>query len=483
VSWSGPAYGLIARLVEERTGLHFPTNRHLEAEDGIRRAMGAAGQRDTAVYLELLRSGEARLDDLVAELTIGETYFFRDALQFEVLRREVLPDLAQRRGPGHVLRLWSAGCASGEEAYSLAIMLEQERLAAHARVLGTDISLRLLARAREGVYGDWSLRGAGAARARPYLRPVGDRYQVVETLRQRVAFQYLNLAVDRYPSLPNDLWGMDLVLCRNVLIYFDRETVRRVAGHLFETLADGGWLVTASTDPMLGGYADFEPVMTEAGVLYHRAAPGSVRRAPVRAARSARRALALHEPASPRRQEDAGAARPRIRERTSGSPGQAAAAAVRAELPAARASASEPAREGGSAAVRRVRDLASSAGAAAALAEVDAQLARQRLEPELHFLRAILLLALEQPAAAAAAARRAIYLDRRLAMAHFVLGSVLQREGDLDGARRAYRNARDLCRARPAEEAVPLSDGERAGRLGEAAAVQIALLGAGEEKL
>jgi chemotaxis protein methyltransferase CheR len=105
-----------------------------------------------------------------------------------------------------------------------------------------------------------------------------------------------------------------------------------------------------------------------------------------------------------------------------------------------------------------------------------AEAARHPLSGELHYLRAVLLLGLGREAEAAVAARRAIYLDRSLAIAHFTLGSILQRRGDRAGARRAYRNARDLCAARPADEVVPLTDGEPAGRLAAAAQAQMARL-------
>ena len=126
MTWTLPAYEAIADLLVRRTGLVFGPTRRDSAETGIRRAMGRAGVREPDRYRERLETDAAVLDDLVVELTVGETYFFREPAQFRFLRREVLPDLWRRHGPTAVVRVWSAACASGEEAYSLAIVLEEE---------------------------------------------------------------------------------------------------------------------------------------------------------------------------------------------------------------------------------------------------------------------------------------------------------------------------------------------------------------------
>jgi chemotaxis protein methyltransferase CheR len=270
VSWTHPAYEAVARLLGERTGLSFPPRRHESAEQGIRRAMTRAGLTDPDGYRALIARDARALDDLVVELTVGETYFFRDAGQFEFIRRTVVADLGKRHGPEHTVRAWSCGCASGEEAYSLAIVLREEGLAERSYLLASDISRAALARCHQAAYGNWSLRGPGASVAAPYLTPRGNLFVVQDRIRRAVTFEYLNLARDAYPSFATGTRGMDLILCRNVLIYFDAETVRAVARRLFESLAPGGWLLTAASDPPLGGEAPFEVTVTDAGVFYRR---------------------------------------------------------------------------------------------------------------------------------------------------------------------------------------------------------------------
>lgn len=229
--WSDPSYAAAARLVTRQAGLTLKTVRRPAVESGIRRAMERADIADIGEYINLLEAEPMALDDLVTELTVGETYFFREPGHYEFLRREVLPDIRRRRGSGHTLRAWSAGCSTGEEAYSLAIVLEEEGLSEQAYLLGTDISRRALRAARLARYRRWSFRGADDTVLGTYFRRISDtelerrdQFELAARFRRRVHFEYLNLALDTYPSLGTGTWGMDIIFCRNVLIYFDPHT-------------------------------------------------------------------------------------------------------------------------------------------------------------------------------------------------------------------------------------------------------------------
>jgi chemotaxis protein methyltransferase CheR len=421
--------------------------------------MTRTGLTEFTRYRQLLESDSGVFDDLLTELVIGETYFFRDAAQFEFVRREVLPEVRRRRGSEHVLRAWSAGCASGEEAYSLAMLLDSEGWAGRSQVLGTDISPRALAAARRGSYREWSFRGDGAAHAMRFVTRRGEEHVVADALRGRVEFKSLNLALEGYPAT-----ALDLILCRNVLIYFDPVTVASVAQRLFESLAPGGWLVTGASDPPLGEHAPFETVIAPEGVFLRRG---------------------LNEPAMPNggwallpvpafekqdRQECPSSDAPNA------SPANASVS--EAHLQTDFEQAVRPTAERTDDAETCVIQMRALANSDLARAEqvCGAATVRHPLSAELHYLHAVLLLELGQIEAAASAARRVIYLDRSLALAHFMLGSILRGLGDVDGARRAFRNARDLCQMRPVDELVPFSDGEQAGRLKEAADLQLTLL-------
>ncbi len=482
-TWTEPAFEAVARLLGARTGLAFAPSRCDHAEAGIRRAMARARVADAGHYLTLLETAEVALDDLITELTVGETYFFREPAQFELIRRDLIPDVLRRRGQGHALRVWSAGCASGEEAYSLAIVLEEAGLAGRAHILGTDISRVALGRAREASYGAWSLRGVDDGVIHRYFRQTHDRRLLDERISKRVAFEFLNLALDAYPSLATGVWGMDLILCRNVLIYFDRETIARVARGLHATLADGGWLLTGPSDPPLGDEAAYETVVTPAGVFYRRA--------------GARGRVFMHSREVPPAwsppavlvtapEEVAVAAPPKVE---LVAPEPEPARDVLAEAHAAHASGdydrvlelTQGFEENAAAATLRLRALANREGTEEAVRAAATEVQRHPLSAELHFLHAILLLDLGRDEDAERAIKRALYLDRSLAVAHFLLGSILRRLGNIEGARRAYKNARDLAQARPSEEPLALGDGERAARLVEATTAELALLGAQTE--
>jgi chemotaxis protein methyltransferase CheR len=269
-AWSDPGYETVAELVNERTGLVFRRSSCDAAEAGTRRAMERAGVGDVTRYLDLLREGEGALADLIEELTVRETHFFRQPGRFEFIRHHVIPEIRRRRGAGHVVRAWSAGCASGEEAYSLAILFDQEGLADRSSILATDISRVALQIAAEGAYGVSSLRGMPEELVRRYFHRRGYREVLDERICQRVTFRYSNLAAGDCADESNAAGEMDLILCRNVLIYFDRVSVRQVACRLFDSLAEGGWLVAGASDPPLAADAPFETVVTDHGVLYRR---------------------------------------------------------------------------------------------------------------------------------------------------------------------------------------------------------------------
>jgi chemotaxis protein methyltransferase CheR len=489
MAWSQPGQEAIIQYIGARTGLHFPPARHGLAEAGIARAMTRAGMLDLTHYLDRIGSDATAFDDLVAELTVGETYFFREPGQFEFVRREVIPEIRARRGDQHVMRAWSAACASGEEAYSLAILFTETGLAGKVCLLATDISRAALAKAGRGEYRSWSLRDTGAQAAGPYLRTTRDGVILHEAIRRLPTFEHLNLAQDVYPSLATGTWGMDLIFCRNVLIYFDQELVRAVARRLYEALAPGGWLFTASTDPPLSNAAPFESVVRSEGVFYRRppvTAPAPEVRLPIAGNATPRFATTATDLVQPARKASRRSSIIRKASRASlQSPAEPAplAEARQAFIQGDYVRAcqlTETLPEDAATRVVQVKALANLDVAAAERTCAEAT-ARHPLSTDLQYLHAVLLVTQGRLLEASGAARRTLYLDRTLAIAHFTLGSILRSLGDPPGARKAYRNAREICAARPPDEAVPLSDGERAGRLAEAAASQLTALDAVQE--
>jgi chemotaxis protein methyltransferase CheR len=478
---------LAADLVRRRTGLVFPEPRRPAFEAALVTGMHRAGLADLNQYLAHMDTLPRLLDDLVAEITIGETYFFREPGQFDVIRRSLLPDLlARKREQG--LRAWSAGCATGEEPYTLAIVLLAAGAEQGVRIVATDISRPALSAARRGLYSRWSLRGAPERELEDYFRPVGTRFELVPAVREAVDFQYLNLAEDTYPSLSTGIWGMDLILCRNVLIYFDAATVARVARGLIDSLSDDGWLLLGASDPQLGDLVPCDVVITDAGLAYRR--PG--RRGVGLRAESPDAAAFATWPGSEIPAWQLPVETPAVPSPTPapvpvGGEGDAMAAGLPAALRFYRERDYGRAAEVAAACVRDdgnepglwivlVRALANRGALEEAGRMCIAALDRYPSSAELMYLHAVVLGEAGRLADAAAAARRALYLDRNLVVAHLALGVALTRLGDLPAARRSFANAARLLDDLPPDAVVPACDGEPAGRLAEISRAHLQLL-------
>lgn len=489
-AWSHPAFAAVARFVSEQTGLSFDAARGAGAEAGICRAMKRAGVADVSHYAELLHRGRIPLDDLLTELTVGETYFFREPGHFAFIRATVFPDVLARRGADHVLRIWSAGCATGEEPYSLAIVLDDAGL--RGQVLATDISRAALERAREATYRAWSLRGLDRELVHRLFRQVGDRWRLDPRFREGVTFRLHNLAQDVYPSRSSDIWGMDLILCRNVLLYFDSSSIARVAQRLHDSLADGGWLITGSSDPPLATLAPFDTVVTGSGVFYRKEVHTSDTavalidlRQDVQGQSDLGQASATGETRPPapvlatpagRNRDDAPPPRPATAQPVPLAEARQALAAGDYERVLTLTRMDDP-----ESASLCIRALANARGSDEAAQWAQMAAARHPLSIELHLIHALLLIDLKRHWQAEQALRRVLYLDPSLAIANYLLGSVQREQAKPGDARRAYRNARDLARAQPPDAVLPFADGERAAALAAIAAAELATLEARED--
>jgi len=196
-------------------------------------------------------AGRRERELLTVQFSTGESYFFRDAGQFDLLAAKILPELIERRTNERSLRLWSAGCAAGEEAYSIAMLVDElaPRLAGwQVLILGTDINTDALEKARCGEYRDWSFRTLNEERKQRYFQQRGDQWRIDPHLRERVTFRGGDLLRDRFPDAQAGMNDFDLILCRNVFIYLDTQAVARITAKFSATLADGGYLVTGHSE-------------------------------------------------------------------------------------------------------------------------------------------------------------------------------------------------------------------------------------------
>ncbi len=285
---SRPAAGLspellsrLGTLIGEKMGLRFTEDKLEDLQRGVLDLAKLQGMESPNAFIRKLLVSSLNDQDiqlLAGRLTTGETYFFREQNTLRALREHVLQEVIAARWPHDpTLRIWCAGCSSGEEPYTMAMLLDQtlpEPSSWTIRILGTDINPQALEKARHGAYSKWSFRGVSASLRDRYFLPVGqDRYAVKPRYRANVSFSHLNLATDTYPSLLNATSGLDVIICRNVMIYLLPETIRQVVQRFHRCLVDGGWLIVSPSEGSRLLATEFTPVHLSDATLYRKGAP------------------------------------------------------------------------------------------------------------------------------------------------------------------------------------------------------------------
>ncbi|HMM12630.1 MAG TPA: protein-glutamate O-methyltransferase CheR [Bacteroidales bacterium] len=209
---------------------------------------------DAAVWAARLNGNpEAQvLRALARYITIGETYFFREQPSVDFIRQIIVPEVRKNMAEGTIpYSIWSAACSSGEEPYSVVMLLLSEIPSlrpADVQVLATDVNPEALSKARSGIYRDWSFRATSAEVKEKYFKKVSNTWVISDQVRDFVRFKPHNLIADPFPFAGNTSEGCNLVLCRNVFIYFDPHTIQSVADRFFNSLKAGGWLITSQVE-------------------------------------------------------------------------------------------------------------------------------------------------------------------------------------------------------------------------------------------
>ncbi|WP_207484047.1 CheR family methyltransferase [Arenibaculum pallidiluteum] len=474
------AFPRVKQLVAELTGMVFYADKDETLAAILERRLAMLGLRDLGIYLDRLSDPDER-ETLVSEVAIGETYFLRHLAQWEALESIVLPALIQRNAATRRLRCWSAGCAVGAEPYTLATLLRgrfaRELDGWGVTILGTDLNRNALDAARAGIYGSWSFRATPDSFRERWFRPHGDGWEILPEIRASVEFRRHNLVTD---AIPPDGGAFDLILCRNVMIYFDAPTIATLAKALHGALVEEGWLVVGHAETSPRAFADFETVMLPETTLYRRhagpprggAAP-TVRpgRPTARPAPGPARGAATQSPPGP---APANGRRPDPRQPPPRTPGPRESVPP-SPKPAAGGPAPPP-RAQGLPDDMAIRGLIGRGDWAAAQAACTARLEADALDAGAQALMGLLLDERGDAAAAEGAYRRALFLDRRAVLAHYQLGCLLRRRGELSKARRAFRNVLELLASAEDAAALPEAGGATAGELRRAAMLQLKTL-------
>ncbi len=452
---------LISRLsefVNSKTGLYYPKERWRELKRGIVAASYDLAEEyninnDPVMCIHRLLSSsltQNQLDILVKHLTIGETYYFRDKNLFKVLETKILSELIDsRRNNRKTLKLWSAGCCTGEEPYSLAMLLDKMmplRQGWNISILGTDINTIFLQKAEKGIYTSWSFRDAPEWVLEKYFKEKNkNSYEISQHMRDMVTFRQLNLAQQVYPQM------MDLIFCRNVIMYFAPELRTKVIQRLSNSLSDGGWLIFSPGDIPHVKDPNLHLVRFPEAILYRKgveskdeecqAKPASHVPIPIRTPLQVRKPL-------PRITKTQKYKNLKVQPRVSkpDSPNS------KLQMQYFYKKALESANLGK---LDQAEDLCKKA------------VNNEKLHPGIHYLLATIYQEQGRMKESARTLRDALYIDPKFVLAHFALGNLMQQEGRQTESEKYLRNTLSLLLNMNPEDILPHSEGLTAGRLTE----------------
>ena len=442
---SDEQYDVITASLVRMAGLVFDASRRGAITGIICERMDKTKHPSVESYLAFVESalGTDERQQLLDAVTIQETHFFRNLPQIEALRRDVLPDLIRRnRIAGRPLTIWSAGCSTGEEPYTIAMLLVeilQEMGPYPVRVLGTDVSAAALDVARAGVYSGRTIQLAEPGAVDRWFDKRRDgSYSVAQPVRDLVEFRLQNLVIDEPPFAPGEV---DLIICRNVTIYFGRETTSRLVGSFHRLLTVGGYLLLGHAETLWQISDDFSLLPVGEAFVYRKDASAPTRRVPALAPKAT-----TSPPSQPRRVMRDVLRVPGLRPRRP--------APAPPPPPPALSAAPSPVED-----LLRAREalLAGSYAEAATLAE--RATAAHPLLVDGYIIEGRALSNQGDDDGAIAALRKAVFLDPSAAQAHFLLATTLTRVGDPNGAALSFASAAETLPLASSETLSELLDG------------------------
>lgn len=401
------------------TGLNYYQDKDKELSYPLAKRMDTLSIRDCESYYQKLITppgGGFELESLVVDLTIGETYFLRNQEQFDFICSDILPEIIERNTHKRSLKIWCAGCSIGAEPYTLSILLHKhfslQLQGWDVKIKATDINRDFLQRAREGIYDPWAFRSTPEDFCREYFNPEGKRFSLRPLYRQGVEFQSHNLLHSPYPTLIDQMGSIDLLLCRNVLIYFDTPTIHAVLKHFADALCPGGYLVLGHSEINL---VDIQTLEFEKGKghllnFYSKLVTQRIKKSPP-----------VPLPIFDLQPIDKGlvglSACPKH------SVPQEAPLDKRLEL------------------IKSVWEVASKGDMLKTIMHLQSIQNDQKMEPLFYFYYGVFLEQLGRTVEAQENLEKSLYLDRKFALSHYYLGLILKKRGERKKAQKCFQNA------------------------------------------
>jgi chemotaxis protein methyltransferase CheR len=446
----------IRRLIQKRMGLTISASRK---RDFFKRIQPFLNQKDDDMegFVRKLENSNTIDQEMVNSLTIGESYFFRNHPHFAALQREILPNLIAKNENRRRLKIWSAGCSTGEEPYSIAIMLRRDFPSLRdwdITIMATDINTQYLRRAREGKYTKWSFRGVDDRTINAYFKQTNkNQYTLNDSIRNNVSFFNLNLS-----TIPDHIDAMyedcDLILCRNVLIYFHSRLATRICEVFSTCLREDGFLLLGHSEAF-PSLKDLNTVYSHATYFYRK----QTEMAPLRPASR----ISLVPGLGPYDPEKMIMSIHDEQPAFAGGSLKTFAPSTFAFSPPGPPDALEED-------LKRVRDLSMEGELQEATRLID-RLEREggRLDFRVYFLKALIADQENEPEDALSHLKQAIFLNKQFIIGHYYQGVIAERSGDISAAQRGYRNTCRLAREMRPDSEVKEGGGIRAGRLLEIA--------------
>ena len=440
-------FSTLADIIGSRTGLLFSSEKRREFQMKLEKLPLSSIPESPAALIDAALISDEVMQKLINALTVGESYFFRNRPHFNALRNEVFPSLIDAAYDRQSLNIWCAGCAGGEEPYSIAMMIRDEFpvLAGwNVTITATDINTDFLERARSGMFSKWSFRGVDDSIIRRHFHQTArDEFLLHENIKRAVTFRQFNLSELPVGARPTG-GNIDLLLCRNVLIYFPFQTADRIVTEYRDLLRPGGYLFLGHSEafPALG---NLEALHSDATYYYRRYLNEPTR------------LLSMAAPAT--------ASVPGFAVRTTLYPSTAMGHSL-SMYPAMDSELEESSETG--ALMETARELADSGKTAEASAILEKLAEGElRLDHRVHFLLALIADHAGYALRAMESLRRAIFLEKDFVVGHYYLGVICQREGEIIEAGRHFKNVLRLLDETPPDLMLDAADGLTAGRLKE----------------
>ena len=471
----------LSEFLSKATALYFPKDQWHNLEQKIISAAKEFDFTDAVKFIDWLVTRHLNINEmeiLTSHLTTTETYFWRENDVFNALEKNILPELIRsRQNKEKNIRIWSAGCSTGEEPYSIAMALHrtiQNIKEWNITLLATDINPRILRKAQRGSYGKWSFRGVPDWLINDYFISDGKgAYELLPEIKKMVDFQYLNLAECSFPSPLNNTNAMDIIFCRNVMMYFSPEKSEQVSNAFSHSLIDNGHFIVSSSELSFPFLSRFRTVNFPNSIVYqkdhNKTLPEKAIYEPIKGHVKTQqipirkttiiKPVKYEEPAIKRTVSNI--TRIAVPQKTNYEAALELYTKGSYNEAVQRLENSHSSEE----IILKIRSLANLGKLKESAAICEQAIFNDKLNPKLYYLLAVILQEHNQVNESIIALKRVIYLDPDFVLSYYTLGNIYYRIGNSISANKCFTNVLSIINRVDAETIIPESEGLTAGRL------------------